>query len=70
LPSPIFDITNYLTGSTDNPFNFVAKKLTNEDFRVNVTESKTLAIRIIFMAVVPIIIVAVGITVWIRRKTK
>lgn len=64
------DITNYLTGSTDNPFNFVAKKLTNEDFRVNVTESKTLAIRIIFMAVVPIIIVAVGITVWIRRKTK
>ncbi len=62
------DITNYLTGSTDNPFNFVAKKLTNEDFRVNVTESKTLAIRIIFMAVVPIIIVAVGITVWIRRK--
>lgn len=64
------DITNYLTGSTDNPFNFVAKKLTNEDFKVNVTESKTLAIRIIFMAVVPIIIVAVGITVWIRRKTK
>lgn len=64
------DITNYLTGSTDNPFNFVAKKLTNEDFKVNVTESKTLAIRIIFMAVVPIIIIGTGITVWIRRKTK
>lgn len=64
------DITNYLTGSADNPFNFVAKKLTNEDFKVNVTESKTLAIRIIFMAVVPIIIIGTGITVWIRRKTK
>lgn len=64
------DITNYLTGSTDNPFNFVAKKLTNEDFAVNVTESKTLAVRIIFMAVVPVLIAATGITIWIRRKTK
>ncbi|MBO5908434.1 MAG: Gldg family protein [Clostridia bacterium] len=62
------DVFNYVTGSADNPFNFVAKTITNDSFLVNVTAEKTLAMKIIFVAVIPVITIAIGVFVWIRRK--
>lgn len=66
----VLDTFNVAAGLTENPFNFVAKTITNESYRINVTEGKAKAVRIIFMAVVPITLVGTGIAVWIRRRRK
>lgn len=63
------DIFNKVTGQ-DDTYTFVAKTITNESYQDQISETSVLAIRIIFMAVVPIILVIVGVIVWIRRKNR
>lgn len=62
------DVFNFVTGNTENPFNFVAKTITNERFYSD--ENNANAVKVIFMGVVPVLLVASGVTVWIRRKSK
>ena len=64
------DTFNAASGVSDTPFSFVAKTITNENYLARVTAGKTKAIKIIFMAAVPIALVGVGMFVWIRRKRK
>ncbi len=64
------DIFNTVSGVSDNPFNFVSKTIKNENYTINVTSAKVNAIKIIFMAVVPLSLVSIGTFVWIRRKRK
>ena len=64
----VLDMFNAVSGMSDNPFNFVAKTITDERF--NTTESAQLTVKIIFMAIVPILVLASGITVWVVRKRK
>ncbi|MBO5746284.1 MAG: Gldg family protein [Clostridia bacterium] len=64
----VLDTANFATGNTDAPFNFVPKTIVNTSY--NTTEAATKAIRIIFIAIVPIIVIAGGIFVWIRRIRK
>lgn len=64
----VLDIFNSASGMTENPFNFAAKTITNEKFVTK--ESNQLTVKIIFMAVIPVLIMATGITVWIVRKRK
>ncbi len=60
------DIFNAVSGMSETPFNFVPKTITEERFYT--TENAQRTVKIIFMAVVPVIVVAIGITVWIVRK--
>ncbi len=62
------DIFNSVSGLSESPFNFVAKTITEERFYA--TENAKLTVQIIFMAIVPVAIVALGITVWVVRKRK
>ncbi len=64
----VLDIFNSSSGMSDNPFNFAAKVITNEKFIT--TEDNQLVVKIIFMAVIPVALLATGITVWIVRKRK
>lgn len=64
------DVFNTVAGITDNPFNFVAKTITNENYYVYVTKANEIAIRVIFMAVIPVLLIVVGFVVWIRRRTR
>lgn len=64
----VLDTFNSVTGNSDAAFSFVPKKIETETF--SVTEGKVNVIRIIFMAVVPAIVIVLGVVVWIRRKRK
>lgn len=66
----VLDTFNEASGVADTPFNFVAKTISTENYKALVTEGKTRTIKIIFMAIVPIIFVVLGIFVWVRRKRK
>lgn len=64
----VLDTVNHCSGATDNPFNFVAKTIVNDNYLALVTETNATVIKVIFMAVLPVILVATGLVVWIRRK--
>ena len=64
----VLDTVNHCSGATDNPFNFVAKTIVNDNYLARVTETNATTIKIIFMAALPVILVATGLVVWIRRK--
>lgn len=55
-------------GAEDSGISFVSKTITNESFSDQVTASSTKLIRIIFMLLLPVISLAVGIYVYIRRR--
>ena len=52
----------------DGGISFTSKTITNESFADKVTESSTKVIRLIFVIVIPLIIIAAGIYVYIRRR--
>lgn len=66
----VLDTFNVASGNADTPFAFVPKTIETVNYTANVTEGKTLAIRIIFVAIVPVLVICSGVFVWIRRKRK
>lgn len=52
----------------DTGVSFVSKSITNESFSSQVTESASAAIRIIFMIILPLVMLALGVFIFIRRK--
>ena len=52
----------------DTGIEFVSKSITNESFSSQVTEGASNTIRVIFMILLPIILLALGIFIFIRRK--
>ena len=55
-------------GAEDTGISFVSKTITDESFSDSVTESSAQIIRILFMFVLPIVCIALGIYIFIRRK--
>lgn len=55
-------------GAEDTGISFVQKVISNESFSSSVTQSAANIVIIVFMAVLPILCIAVGIYVYIRRK--
>lgn len=55
-------------GAEDTGISFVSKTITNESFSDSVTDSSAQIIRILFMLVLPIVCIALGIYIFIRRK--
>lgn len=47
---------------------FISKTITNESFADKVTESSVAVIRVIFVIIIPIVIIATGIYVYIKRR--
>ncbi len=61
----------YVSGvDTDSAKTFVAKTRTESSFADSVTADKAAAVSIIFIAAIPLIIVAAGIFVFVRRKRR
>lgn len=55
-------------GAEDIGISFVSKIITNESFADQVTDSDANVIRVIFMAVIPVILIALGIYIYIKRR--
>ncbi len=64
----VLDMFNAVSGMSETPFKFVSKTITEERF--SATETNQLTVKIIFMAILPILVLASGITVWVVRKRK
>lgn len=63
--------TLYATGTDiESAMTFVPKSITSESFADRVTAAKTAVIVIIFVVLIPQIIIALGIVVFIRRRKK
>lgn len=60
--------TALYTSGMESDITFVPKTITTESFAGSVTAAGTTAINIIFVALLPIGIIASGIIVWVRRK--
>ncbi len=54
----------------DSKLLFLDKTVTTETFAEKVSETGAVAIRIIFMGIVPIILIAAGVVIWFRRKNR
>ncbi len=61
-------VTDRAANVEDSGIPFISKTITSESFADSVTASSTMIIRIIFMAVLPIALIALGIVIFIRRK--
>lgn len=55
-------------GAEDTDISFISKTITNESYSDSVTDASLNVIRAIFMIVFPIICVAIGVYIFIRRK--
>ncbi len=66
----VLETFNAATGNADAAFSFVPKTIESESYSGKVTEANTLTVRIIFMAAIPVLVIASGIVVWVRRKRK
>jgi hypothetical protein len=62
------DIVNFVTGSTENPFNFIPKTITNEKFYIS--EKTSLTLGVVFIGVIPLLLIAGGIIIWVRRRSR
>ncbi len=60
-------IVNKMSGK-ENGLNIVAKDLTSETYETSASQVTTL--RIVFMFVLPLLVAAAGITVWLKRRHK
>lgn len=56
------------TGADKSDIYFVSKTITNESFATSVTQAQTTAIQIIFMALLPVLCIAAGIYIYIKRR--
>ena len=55
-------------GAENTGISFVSKTITNESYSDSVTDSSSGIVRILFMFILPIVCIAVGIYIFIRRK--
>ena len=60
--------TDRAAGVEDSGISFISKVIKNESYADKVTENGSIAIRFIFMILLPIAIAALGVVVFIRRK--
>ncbi len=56
------------TGADKSDIYFVSKTITNESFAADVTQTQTTVIQIIFMGLLPILCIAAGIYIYIKRR--
>ena len=56
------------TGADKSDIYFVSKTITNESFAADVTQAATTTIQIIFMALLPLLSIATGIYIYIKRR--
>ena len=61
-------ITERLVRAEENGIKFVSKTISNESFAESVTESSSRAMQLIFMILLPIISIAAGIYIFIKRR--
>ncbi|MDO4608066.1 MAG: GldG family protein [Clostridia bacterium] len=52
----------------DTTITFTSKVISEESFSADLTQSKVTAVRVIFMILIPIVIIALGIAVFVRRR--
>lgn len=64
----LFAVTERASGSDESNISFVSKYITNESFSDKVTAASSNAMRIIFMFMLPILTIAAGVYVYIKRK--
>ncbi|MDD4698811.1 MAG: GldG family protein [Oscillospiraceae bacterium] len=58
------------TGRDSTDIAFVEKSITNQSFADKVTAASSTLIMIIFIVLVPVALIILGITIWIRRKNR
>ena len=66
----VLNAAKLMIGQEKNPIEFTMKYLETEDFSATVTEGASKTIKTIFMIVLPIAVLACGITVFIRRRLR
>ncbi len=64
----VLALTDHICGISDTDIKFVAKSMKNESFSNEVTDSKSNVVRNIFMIIIPLITVACGVFVFIKRR--
>lgn len=60
----------FISGMNDNKMTFLPKTIETNSFVSEITDGQTAAIRIIFVIIVPVLVAALGVVVWVRRKRK
>lgn len=63
-----FAVAERAVGAEDSGISFVSKVITNESFSTSVTQTSVNLVTIIFMVALPVLCIAAGIYVYIRRK--
>lgn len=63
-----FQVAERAVGAEKTGISFVSKTIENQSFAVSVTESSRNVMSIIFIGLIPILVIAAGIFVYIRRK--
>ena len=60
----------FVSGMDTSKMSFVPKTISTQSFASMLSESEVIMMQIIFMAVVPLVIVTIGVVVWVRRKRR
>lgn len=66
----VLDAAKLMVGQNENPIEFTMKYFETEDFSATVTEAASKTIKTIFMVVLPISVLVLGITIFIRRRLR
>ncbi len=60
----------FVSGMNTNKKVFVPKTITTESFAAQLSNAEVSTVNIIFMGIIPIVVTALGIVVWVRRKRR
>ena len=66
----VLKTANKIVNQDENPFEFTMKYFESEGFSTPVTEGGTIAIRVIFVATLPVLLLVTGIVIFIRRRLR
>lgn len=66
----VLQTAKQMVGQSESSIEFTMKYFETENFSATVTESATRAIKIIFVIILPLAAVAVGVVVFVRRRTR
>lgn len=61
-------LTERAAGTDNSGISFVSKEITNESFYESVTEGEANIVRALFMYILPVVIIALGIIIFIKRR--
>lgn len=61
-------LTERAAGTDNNGISFVSKEITNESFYESVTEGEANTVRALFMYILPVVIIALGIVIFVKRR--